>query len=90
MKVLQSQLNKFYRHFCRKKDDCWNTGCLNRNCFDEVGHTKNEFSWAEPMVFGEKDLIEDLLKGNNMNIKIKLDTLLYIFSFVMLKSVIIH
>ena len=63
-----SQLNKFLSSFYRNKDDCWNTGCLNRNCFKETNNINKEFSLSEPTIFGEKDLIDDLLKGNLLSV----------------------
>ena len=59
-KPIEQVLSSFYR----SKDDCWNTGCLNRNCFEEIQNGHTDFSWSEQStIYGEKDLIADIIKG---------------------------
>ena len=57
-------IEQFLSSFYRSKDDCWNTGCLNRNCFEEIQNGHTDFSWSEQStIYGEKDLITDIIKG---------------------------
>ena len=64
IKKLTRPLDKVLSYLCREKDDCWNTACLNRNCFEEAKRNDPDFSWSEkPLIFGEKDLIDDFFKG---------------------------
>ena len=67
MKFL-SQLNKFLSPFYREKDDCRNTGCFNRNCTEEEHNVNKHFSWQEPTIFGERGLVDDVLKGKPIDL----------------------
>ena len=78
IKKLTRPLDKVLSYLCREKDDCWNTACLNRNCFEEAKRNDPDFSWSEkPLIFGEKDLIDDFFKGKK-NVKLKCSTVLNI------------
>ena len=68
------QFRKLISLHYRKKDDCWNTACLNRNCFKEIQNSHKDHSvlsqWSDSAIYGERDkltsLFDDLTKGNSV------------------------